>query len=159
MADYSISEVLNFALKMEEHGEKFYEYAAENIKHKDLQKVFSALALEEKHHAAVFEKMLAETAHTKILRVGAADYVHYLARHIETKSVYKKKDFEAIKGKMKSITDVIVFAMDREINSVVYYSEMKKHLAEKNYAIFDKIINEEIKHFTKLEKAKKLIVK
>jgi rubrerythrin len=44
----------------------------------------------------------------------------------------------------------IIFAMRREADSILYYHEAKRFIAEKYYDIIDKIIIEERKHFSKL---------
>jgi hypothetical protein len=45
--------------------------------------------------------------------------------------------------------------MEREMDSILYYQEVKQFLAEKDRVEIDLIIEEERKHFAKLAEARK----
>ena len=51
--------------------------------------------------------------------------------------------------------DAIEFAIGAELNSILYYQEVKKMVSEKNHEKIEKIIDEERKHFVQLSEIKK----
>ena len=58
-------------------------------------------------------------------------------------------------AKMSKITDTlsaIDFAIDREVDSILYYHEIKGFISKDQHESIDKIINEERRHFKVLSK-------
>ncbi len=54
-----------------------------------------------------------------------------------------------------STTAALDFAIQRELDSILYYQELKAFVPEKDFSILDTIIAEERKHFSVLTEAKK----
>lgn len=154
--DFRASEIFEIALKIEEHGEKFYNHAAASIaKDADLKGLFEFLASEEAKHKSTFSAMLSKIEQYQPPESFPGEYFEYLGAYAEN-LIFSDEEFDAI---MKRITDpgeAVEFAIQREIQSVLYYIEMKNLVpAGPQQAEIDKIINEERRHYLKLNEIKK----
>ena len=87
------------------------------------------------------------------------EYLQYLENYLTTKSVFDRKKFESQKYDIKNILDILAFAMDREQDSILYYMTLMTIVREEQSHLVQKIIEEERKHFIKLNKTKNLIKK
>lgn len=157
--EFTIKDVLKKAVEMEDAGKIFYEYASAIVDNKDIKKVLNILATEEIGHKHIFENMLNRIDEIKTDNVSNKEYLQYLNDHISIKSVFDRKKFEENKDKLKSIIDIIDYAIDREMDSVLYYMMMMAVVREEQNFLVQKIIEEEKKHFIKLNEAKNLILR
>ncbi len=158
MSELTIKDVINKAIEMEEAGKIFYEYAASIADNEETKKVLSVLAQEEVGHKHIFENMKNDVS--EIPASGENnEYLKYLNSFLTTRSVFDKRRFEAIIDSVKKITDIIDFAIDREMDSILYYMTLMTVSKEEQNFLVQKIIDEERKHFIKLNEAKKLILK
>jgi rubrerythrin len=158
MSELTIKDVLTKAIEMEESGKIFYEYAASIVDDKEIRKVLNVLAQEEVGHRHIFENMKNDVAEIKVSG-DSNEYLNYLNSFLSTKSVFDRKKFEENKDSFKKITDIIDFAIDRETDSILYYMTLMTVVKEEQNFLVQKIIEEERKHFIKLNAAKKLINK
>ncbi|HEX7416151.1 MAG TPA: hypothetical protein VF305_03085, partial [Smithellaceae bacterium] len=65
---------------------------------------------------------------------------------------------EAMDKELSKVTDTFAafdFAIKRELDSILYYHEIKKLVPATQHAILDQIIDEERKHFALLTEMKK----
>ncbi|MCX8093463.1 MAG: ferritin family protein [Candidatus Goldbacteria bacterium] len=158
MSELTIKDVLNKAIEMEEAGKIFYEYAASIVEDKEIREVLSVLAREEVGHKHIFENMKEEVKEIK-QSDDINEYLKYLNSFLNTKSVFDRKKIESYNDKNTNITDIIDFAMDREQDTILYYMTLMTVVREEQNFLVQKIIDEERKHFIKLNQAKKLIEK
>lgn len=154
--EITIKDVLQKAIEMEDAGKIFYEYAVSITEDEDIRKVLSVLAQEEVGHKHIFENMMNEIKEIKTTG-EKNDYLQYLNSYLSIKSVFDRKKFEMHGDKLKKIENVIDFAIDREMDSILYYMTMMAVVREEQNFLVQKIIEEERKHFIKLNEAKKLI--
>lgn len=85
----------------------------------------------------------------------SGEYMAYLRDYIDNKVIFTKESKE--KG-FKGVFDAqsaIDFAIQRELDSILYYQEAKQFVAPKQHGQIDKIIEEEQKHFAVLSELKK----
>jgi len=156
-----IKDVFKVAIKIEENGKKFYEYAASMAANKDIKGVMLALAKEEEIHRKTFGKMAAQLKGENAMSSFTEEYMKNLMVYIEEKIVFKKEKFNAAAAekKMGSIIHAVDFAMDREQDSITLYESIKDIVKKEQAEIVQKIIKEEQNHFLKLSMAKKLLEK
>jgi len=151
---FDINDILKVAIKIEENGEKFYHYAEDITKNKDMKKVFKHLADEETNHKKIFKDMLSKIDKSESLEDYPEEYVTYLRTYVDkvifTKQA-KEKDFSAVKDTLSAIN----FAIQRELDSILYYQEMKNLIHRSREIMIERIIDEERKHFLKLQQIKK----
>ena len=61
-------EIYQFAMRIEENGERFYRQAAQGVQEKDARGLFEHLADEEVKHRKIFEGMLPKQRPTRWMR-------------------------------------------------------------------------------------------
>lgn len=158
MKIFDASDIVQFAVRIEEEGEAFYRKAAQDARDKDTQDLFSFLANEELQHKALFREMLSKVETLQPAETYDGEYGAYLRDYIDGKVIFTKDVQQDLTPETKNTLSVVVFAMQREADSILYYHEAKQFIAEKYYNMIDKIITEERKHFSKLSELRKKYV-
>lgn len=146
---YAIQELVTFAIDIEIQGAAFYQTMVERTTNLEAKRLYSLLNIEELAHQQKYQRMLTEvSAIVAPDTVYSEDYYLYL-RAIVEKIIFDPR--EALKEKaLQSDAEVIDFALGKERDSILYYTEMKKFVSEKQHEIIDKIIFEEQLHIIKL---------
>lgn len=155
-----IKEVMETAVKMEEKGKNYYEAASAAVKTAEVKAVFEALAAEEDFHRMHFMKLLEQAGDGDF--EGATDeFIGTFMSYSGNKPLFDLKQLkESLEGGAPdSITRAIEFAMDRELESVIYYTSIMAAVSSGSSREIQDIIDEEMKHFVKLSKARELIKK
>ncbi len=155
MKIFDASDVIRFAVRIEKDGEAFYRTVALAAQNKDVQDLFNFLADEEIQHEALFREMLSKIETLQPAETYDGEYAAYLSDYIDGKVIFTKEVQEKLVSDVKSILSAITFAMGRETDSILYYHEAKRFIAEKYYDVIDKVIAEERKHFNKLSELRK----
>jgi rubrerythrin len=148
-------DIIQFAIRIEEDGEVFYQKAALVAEDKDTRDLFNFLADEEIQHKALFRDMLSKMEALQSAETYDGEYAAYLSDYIDGKVIFTKDLQKELAPDAKDTLSAITFAMQREADSILYYHEAKRFIAEKYYDIIDKIIIEERKHFNKLSELRK----
>jgi rubrerythrin len=65
--------------------------------------------------------------------------------------VFKREDLEREWSDDKDLAGAIEFAIRKELDSILYYHEIKSFVEEHQHKMVDGIIAEERKHFVKLK--------
>ncbi|MCM8771578.1 MAG: ferritin family protein [Candidatus Omnitrophica bacterium] len=151
---FNISEVYQFAIKIEENGERFYRKIANNVKDKEVKELFNFLADEELRHKKIFEENLSKIEKYEPPEIYPGEYFAYLKAYAEELIFPKNIEKEFYK---EDITEAINFGIRRELDSIMYYLEIKDLIPETQHSELDKIIKEERSHFIKLSNLKKQI--
>jgi len=151
MAALSIDEVFQFAIRIEENGEKFYRKSAEKLAREDLKNIFNFLADEEIRHKEVFTNMLRKIETYQSTEKYPEDYFAYIRAYAD-RIVFSEKDLEKKLSTIEEIVDVVDFAIRKELDSILYYQEVKRLVPERYHELLEKIVNEERKHFLKLSR-------
>ncbi|MFQ3675173.1 MAG: ferritin family protein [Endomicrobiia bacterium] len=154
---FSISEILQFAIKIEENGELFYKMAAEKVIDFKAKEMFNLLAEEEVKHKNVYSEMLAEIENYKPEEIYPEEYFSYLKSYVDN-IIFNSKKAEELKVNFDTIA-AINFAIQRELDSILYYLEMKNFVSKSYIKQIDKIVEEERKHFLKLTDLKNSLEK
>lgn len=151
---FNISEVYQFAIKIEENGERFYRKIANNVKDKEVKELFNFLADEELRHKKIFEENLSKIEKYEPPEIYPGEYFAYLKAYAEELIFPKNIEKEFYK---EDIIEAINFGIRRELDSIMYYLEIKDLIPETQHSELDKIIKEERSHFIKLSNLKKQI--
>lgn len=144
--ELNLVELLNFALTLEQKGEKFYKESANLVTKEELKNLLHELAKEEKEHSVFFHKLLEQDKSYDPENPFSDEYYEYLYQYANI-SLFKTKEKKIEKG---NIIDILNFAIDVELYSILYYFELKKYLNQNDYEILEKIIVEEKSHYNKL---------
>lgn len=152
MSIFAASDVLQFAVRMEENGGLFYRKAAELSGNSEAKKLFGYLASEEAEHKQTFEKFLSQVTLYEPTEDYPGEYLAYLHNYIDGK-VFFTADFDMTKG--IDVASALDFAIQREMDAILYYTELKAFVNAEDQVAIDKIIDEERKHFAQLSEIKK----
>ncbi len=152
MSKYDISEIINFAIRIEENGEQFYRIVAESTDNEELKDLFNYLADEEVNHKKVFSSLL-----SKLKDYNTDDfpeeYFAYLRAYADN-MIFNLDDIDKESGKIKDIKGAVDYAIKKELDSIMLYQELKDAVPENQHPTLNKIIQQERNHFIKLSTIK-----
>lgn len=151
MSVFEPSEVFQFAIRIEEGGEKFYREMANKLENTEVKSLFSALADEEVKHKKTYEGMVAKIEEYEPFESYPGEYFSYLRSYTDN-IIFTPQRMEEEMKKIKDATSALKFAIDRELDSILYYQEVKNLVPKNQRGEIDRIIEEERRHFVKLTK-------
>ncbi|MDD5169024.1 MAG: ferritin family protein [Syntrophales bacterium] len=147
MSIFKGSDIVEFAIRIEENGENFYRYAVQLTKDEDTKKIFLNLAEAESQHKRTFEKIFAVMEKETPPETYDGEYAAYLHNYVDNNIIFKKDVIEAEMAKVKDVPAAIDFAIRRELDSILYYHEIKQFVPKSEHAVIDEVIEEERRHF------------
>jgi len=154
MSIFTASDVLQFAVRMEENGGLFYLEAANRSEQGETKKLFNFLASEEAEHKKTFEGYLSQVTLFEPPEGYPGEYLAHLHNYIDGKIFFSPENKSAL-SESSDVAKALDFAIQREMDAILYYQELKAFVPVDAYPILDKIIDEERKHFAQLSEAKK----
>lgn len=154
MEIFKASDVLEFAMRIEENGARFYRYAVIFMSNPTAKALFERMALEEDKHRDYFSRLFASVEKEPLPEKYAGEYGEYLRNYVDNNIIFNGAAMEEEIKKIKDAASAIDFAMRRELDSVAYYQEVKLITAETSHQAIDAIIAEERRHFLALAKVK-----
>ncbi|MCM8801284.1 MAG: ferritin family protein [Candidatus Omnitrophica bacterium] len=149
------SEILEFAIRIEENGERFYRQISKRFKPKEVKETFNYLADEEVKHKKIFENMLSKIEDYQPPQSYPEEYFLYLRAYADEHIFTKEKQAQVMAKKIKNIKEAIDFALQIELDSILYYLEAKNLVSTDQVSILNKVIDEEHRHYLKLSEMKK----
>ena len=155
MSVLNASELFQFAIRIEENGEKFYRDMAKKFDNERFNEFFITLADEEIKHKEIFEKMVSEIDSYEPHESYPGEYFAYLRSYAD-KIIFDPAKLKEKIAEISTPISAIDFAIAREWGSIAYYREIKGSVPEGQGNQIEKIIREERKHFTKLADGKKI---
>ena len=158
MISFTGSDVLQFAVRMEENGELFYREAANSSKEGQVKNLFNHLAGEETEHKKTFGGLLSQVKSNEPPEGYPGEYMAYLRNHIDGKVFFTKENKSSL-TEAGDIIKALDFAIARELDSILYYQELKAFVSPSDHKTLDAVIEAERKHVAKLSEAKISLVK
>jgi rubrerythrin len=149
MSVFKPSEVFQFAIRIEENGERFYRGMAKKLNDAETKSLFSTLADQEVKHKEIYEEMVSKIEDYEPIESYPGEYFSYLRTYADN-IIFTPQRMEEEMNKIKDVPSALKFAIDRELDSILYYQEVKNLVPEDQRAEIDKIIEEERRHFLKL---------
>ena len=83
------------------------------------------------------------------------EYGAYLRSYVDNNLIFTKEIMDKQLSKITNTASALDFAIQRELDSILYYHEIKKLVPAAQYDTLEKIIEEERKHFLSLTAMKK----
>ncbi|MEA3432530.1 MAG: ferritin family protein [candidate division WOR-3 bacterium] len=154
MGIFKASEIYQFAIRIEENGEKFYRKMAEKLENANMKKVFTYLADEEVKHKKTFEDMVSKVEKYEPPESYPGEYFAYLRAYADN-IIFSQEKLEEEMSKIKGAISAIDFAIQQELDSILYYLEIKNLVLGSQRSLINGIIEEERRHFVKLSGLKK----
>jgi len=139
MSIFTASDVLEFAVRMEENGGLFYREAAERSEQGEAKKLFSSLAQEEADHKKIFEGMLSKVTLNDQPEGYPGEFLAYLHNYIDGKIFFTPENKTALSSS-NDIASALEFAIQREMDAIHYYQELKSFVSVYDHPTLDKII-------------------
>jgi rubrerythrin len=159
MGVFAASDIVEVAIRIEENGVNFYKFAEQIAKQQEAKELFARLAQEEVKHKKIFEEIFAKMEKSNPPESYDGEYSAYLHSYVDNNIIFTK---EAMDKELSKITDTIAafdFAIRRELDSILYYHEIKKLVPAAQHGTIEQIIEEERKHFALLTEMKKRFMK
>jgi rubrerythrin len=156
MKIFDAGEIMGFAIKIEEKGKVFYDFAANIARDEKIKKIFRFLSEEEEKHKRNFEELKSKLDQNEPFENYPGEYQSYMNAYLEN-IIFPKEDWEEQLKTIDNIKSAINFAIRIELDSILYYHEIKRLVPEYQLDAIDKIIDEERTHFLKLLDLKKEI--
>jgi len=154
MAIFEAKEIFKFAIRIEENGEKFYRFASNLVEDDETKKIFNYLADEEMKHKEIFTDLLSGITKDVSFDNYSDEYFDYLRYYIDN-IIFTEEQLKVQEKEVKDVSSAIKFAMQRELDSILYYHEVEKFVSKDKKSLIEKIIAEERKHYAKLSEMKK----
>jgi rubrerythrin len=154
MAIFEVKEIFKFAIRIEENGEKFYRFASNLVREREIKKMFNYLAAEEVKHKKIFTDMLSKITKDVDFENYSDEYFDYLKYYTDN-VIFTEEQLEKQQKEVKDVLSAIKFAMQKELDSVLYYHEVERFVSSKQRDIIERIIAEERKHYATLAEMKK----
>jgi rubrerythrin len=155
MGVFAASDIVEVAIRIEENGSDFYKYAERISRKKEAKKLFAQLAKAEIAHKKIFEKIFAKMEKNSPFESYEGEYGSYLRSYVDNNIVFTKEATEKQFSKVKNTAAALDFAIQRELDSILYYHEIKKLVPASQHKTLEQIIEEERKHFFSLTEMKK----
>ena len=159
MKIFESQDILLFAKRIEENGERFYQQSADRLQDPKAQELFRYLAEEERVHRNVFERMLSTMERVDVREIYTGEYLNYLQDTLDHKVIFDSKTAESELVGVQDTVSAIDFAIRREMDAILYFTEVKHFVSEGQQGPIDRIVEEERKHFSKLSDLKKTFEK
>jgi rubrerythrin len=153
MATFNPSEIYQFAIKIEENGEKFYLSMVEKMEDEKVIDLFTQLAKEEVKHKAIFTKLLSGFEDYQPPESYQNEYFQYLKAYADN-LVFNFDRFDSDIAKITTTEDAFQFAIGKELDTIAYFREMKELVPVGEKEKIEAIINEERKHVVLLTELK-----
>jgi len=159
MSNFDAAEIFRFAVRIEENGEKLYRRAASISDDEKTRYMFNFLADQEIKHKEFFGNILRTLDFSAFpYETYPGEYVEYMRNYLDRQKIFNEKNEKDSLG-ISDIISAVNFAIDRESDSILFYSEIKNLVPEKQQGKVDEIIYEERRHFVMLSDFKKEISK
>ena len=155
MSLLEVGELIGFAIRIEENGETFYRHWAKQMEKGDQRDLFEHLADEEVEHKRTFQAFKKKVEHYEPTSVeGYEEYFGYLQAFADG-VLFNEKKLAEEQGRVKDFASAIDFAVRRELDSILFYSDLLRFVPKEQEAQVEAIVREERRHYMKLVQTKK----
>jgi rubrerythrin len=145
---------LQLAVRIEENGYNFYRSVAGTLGNEREKSLFDFLADEESKHVDVFKKMLGGVTAPKTRPNYPDEYSAYLNAYADN-LIFTEGSLKKEVEKIKDVRAAVDFGIRRELDTILYYQEIKAFVPAGDTGLLDDVIREERTHFVKLSGMRK----
>ncbi|MCK4357180.1 MAG: ferritin family protein [Candidatus Cloacimonetes bacterium] len=153
---FNASEIYQFAIRIEENGERFYRLMVEKLDEPKVKELFTLLADDEVVHKKRFKEMLSQIENYEPPESYPGEYFEYLRAYVDN-VLFSINKFDEDVEKIHNALEAIQFAIDKELDSVLYYQEIRNVVNTHQKKLIENIIEEERQHVVKLSEIKRKI--
>ena len=157
MSIFDAREILLFAIRIEENGEAFYRNMSTKLPEPKIKELFWQLAGQESVHRDIYQAMLSKLQIYTPPETYTDEYGAYLKAYVDNK-IFNAERLDEYAAAIATARAAIDFAIDRELESILYYQEILMVVPEEQKNEINKIIGEEKSHFMKLSQLRETTV-
>lgn len=155
---YSLEEILEIAIKIEEEGAIFYEDLANRTKNKEAIEIYRYLSGEEKEHIAVFKSIYKDLTGRGFEKAFDEEEANLFLHSLVENRVFKdSKDIKRFLEDTREEFSIIELAIQIEKDTILYYYEILEGLEDKEKNLVKEIINQEKTHVYRLNNLKNIL--
>jgi rubrerythrin len=152
---FSAMEIIDTAVRIEENGEFFYREFANTMAMSEAKDLLLYLADEEARHRRQFADLTSSINKLEFSMDAPheeypGEYYAYLNAFADSHVFTKKDTGGQVAKRFAASNEALEFAIQIELDSVLFYTEMKRFIHNSRWPIVDRIINEERGHYLKL---------
>lgn len=151
---FDVREIFRFAVQIEKNGELFYRTASRKSKDKAVRDLFLRLAADEVQHRKVFEEIVAGIGDYEPHETYPKEYYNYLKAYVAN-TIWEPGRQALAVSRLRGVTAALDFAIQRELESILYYVESKNFVPPDQHRGVDRVIAEERNHYRRLSELKK----
>jgi len=155
---FSGSELVNIAIGIEKSGLAFYQSLVKKEKDVMARGAYKYLAEMEEKHIETFQSMLDTVGEYKPPEMYTEEYDLYLKALVDSAVFTDDKVAREMAEKAASSAEAIQIALGAEKDSILFYSEMRNLVRERDRGVVDRIIEEEKSHLRQLSDLKRKMV-
>ena len=146
---FSLSEIIDLAIRIENNGEKTYRKAKNEVPSPELASLLQVLADDEAEHEKWFAKfredMDAEIEDSKLEEMGRS-----ILQSVLSDQAFSLNDTDF--SKIENITSLLELSLEFEKDTIIFYEMIKEFIENmEDLRGIDKIIEEENRHIKRLE--------
>lgn len=150
---FDASEIYQFAVRIEENGERLYRKVAKRTTNLQVRDLFLFLADEDVKHRKQFAELLSKLEKQEPRESYPGEYAAYMTAYTN-EIIFPATVTKELPPAEDSIA-ALDFGIRRELDSIMYYLEMKNFVPEHQEQLIQRIIDEERGHFLKFSELKK----
>jgi rubrerythrin len=142
---FSVTEVFDIAIQLEENGERLYRMAAEQVTGESLRQMLSWLADEEERHRARFVEMKRATGILKMREDWADEASGAILQSVIGDHAFSLDDFDP--RTLQDEGQLMRLAIEFEQDGILFYEMIRSFVSEPNALLqLDAILVEERQH-------------
>ncbi|MFA5323103.1 MAG: ferritin family protein, partial [Smithella sp.] len=140
MSVFAASDIVEVAIRIEENGVNFYKYAEQIAKQENAKKLFAQLAEAEVNHKRIFEKLFAGMEKSNMTESYEGEFAAYLRSYVDNNLIFTKEIMDKQLAQVTDTHSALDFAIQRELDSILYYHEIKQLVPAAQHEAVEKII-------------------
>ncbi len=155
MAVFTAGELYDIAVGIERNGAAYYDSLLQVATDLELKDLYSGLAGMERQHIEVFQSLRAGAGSGPVVPlVDEAEYGAYLKALIDSSVFTDDKVAMEMARNAAGPGEALQLALGAEKDSILFYSEMRELVPQRERDAVERIINEERKHVRELSELK-----
>ncbi len=116
---FDATDIVQFAVRIEENGANFYRFAVQITKDDDAKKIFEKLAEEEVKHGKTFSQIFAAMEKSPPpTELFEGEYGAYLRSYVDNAIIFKKEALDQELALVKDTVGALDFGIRRELDSI-----------------------------------------
>lgn len=150
MALFNMRDIFAVAIKIEERGETFYREVARRVTQESVQKLFTQLANDEVEHKRIFNQMAQQLGEHNLAQDAQKEFLSYLEAFSESLIFEEPDKLPYDVQQAFDLQRAVLYAIEKELDSVLFYKEVKEMVPASEQGLLDQIISEERRHVVNL---------